>query len=149
MNILTKEHLEEKEGETFDIGDVQAVDDRLTYETHNTEVHLEVFVDETSGDMIVEFISPISRKKTRIRKRAPALLSPFTAGQRPKKRKKEVCFDPLRSMDPSQTEVLMRWVSSDKESKTILGGTSDLSRDFFRTLIQTREWLTNEVRPLH
>ena len=73
----------------------------MTYETPNTKVHSEVFVDEALGDTIVEVISLISGKKTRIRKRAPALLSPFTARQKPKKRKNEVRFDPLRSVDPS------------------------------------------------
>ena len=108
----------------------------MTYETPNTEVHSEVFMDEALGDTIVEVISPISRKKTRTRKCAPTLLSPFTFGQRPKKRKNEVHFVPLRPVDPSQTVVLMQWVSSEGELKTIRGGTSDLSLNFFRTLIQ-------------
>ena len=98
---MRKEHLEEEEGETFAVGDVQATNDMMTYETPNTEVHSEVFVDEALGDTIVEVISPIFGKKTQTRKRAPALLSPFTAGQRPKKRKTEVRFDPLRPVDPS------------------------------------------------
>lgn len=62
VNIIAEEHLKEEEGETSYIGDVQAIDDKLTYETPNTEVHLEVFVDVVLGDMIVEVISPISRK---------------------------------------------------------------------------------------
>ena len=45
VNILREEHLEEEEGETSTVGDVQATDDRMTYETPNTEVHSEVFVD--------------------------------------------------------------------------------------------------------
>ena len=80
VNILREEHLEEEEGETPAVGNVQAVDDKLTYETPNTEVHSEVFVDEALDDTIVEVISLISRKKTRTRKRAPTLLSPFIAG---------------------------------------------------------------------
>ena len=36
VNILAEEHLKEEEGETYTIGDVQAVDDRLTYKTPNT-----------------------------------------------------------------------------------------------------------------
>ena len=100
VNILREEHLgEEEERETSVVGDVQAVDDRLTYETPNTEVHSEVFVDEALGDTIIKVISPIYGKKTRTRKHAPALLSPFTTGQRPKKRKNKVRFDPLRPMD--------------------------------------------------
>ena len=63
VNILVKEHLGEKEGETSAIGDVQAVDDKLTYKTPNTKVHSEVFMDEALGDTIVEVISPISVKK--------------------------------------------------------------------------------------
>ena len=116
----------------------------MTYETPNTKVHSEVFVDEALGDTIVEVISPISGKKTQIRKRAPTLLSLFTTGHRPKKRNNEVGFNPLRQVDTSQTAVLMKWVSSEGEPKIIQGGTSDLSQDFFRTLIQTREWLTND-----
>ena len=76
---MREEHLEKEEGETSAIGDVQAVDDRLTYETPNTEVHSEVFVDEALGDTIVEVISPISGKKTQTKKRALTLLSSFTA----------------------------------------------------------------------
>ena len=83
------------------VRDVQATDDMMTYETPNTEVHSEVFVDEALSDTIVEVISPISGKKNWTRKRAPALLSPFIAGQRPKKRKNEVRFDPFRPVDPS------------------------------------------------
>ena len=79
----------------------------MTYETPNTEVHSKVFVDEALGDTIVDVISPISRKKTRARKRAPPLLSPFTTEQRLKKRKIVVCFDALQLIDPSQTVVLM------------------------------------------
>ena len=75
VNILREEHLEEEEGETSTVGDVQDVDDRLTYETPNIEVHSEVFMDEALGDTIVEVISPISGKKTRTRKHTPALLS--------------------------------------------------------------------------
>ena len=56
----------------------------MTYKTPNIEVHSEVFVDEALGDTILEVISPIYRKKTWTRKRAPALLSLFTTGQRPK-----------------------------------------------------------------
>ena len=149
VNILREEHLEEEEGETSAIGGVQAVNDRLTYETPNTEVHSEVFVDEALVDIIVEVISPISKKKIMTRKLAPALLTSFIAGQRPKKRKNEVRFDPLQPVDPSQMAVLMQWVSSKGELKTIRGGTFDLLRDFFRTLIQTGEWLSNEVKPLH
>ena len=33
VNILREDHLEEDEGETSVIGGVQAIDDRLTYET--------------------------------------------------------------------------------------------------------------------
>ena len=82
-------------------GDVEAVDDRLTYETPNTKVQSEVFVDDALGDTIVEVISLISEKKTWTRKRAPAPLSPFITGQRPKRRKNEVRFDLLRPVDPS------------------------------------------------
>ena len=92
-------------------------------------------MDKALGDTIVEVSSPIFGKKNRTRKRTPTLLSPFTAGQRPKKRKNEVRFDPLQPVDPSQMAVLMSWVLSEGEPKTIRGGTSDLSRDFFQTLI--------------
>ena len=108
VNILREEHLEEKEGETSTVGDIQATNDRMTYETPNNEVHSEVFVNEALGDTIVEVISPIIGKKTQNRKCAPALLSPFTAGQRPKKRKNEVRFDPLRPVDPLHTAALMQ-----------------------------------------
>ena len=67
----------------------------MTYETPNTEVHSEVFVDEALGDTIVEVISPISGKKTQTSKCAHVLLSSFTTGYRPKKRKNEVCFNPI------------------------------------------------------
>ena len=62
-----------------------------------------------------------------------------------KKRKNEIRFDPLRPVDPLLIEVLMKWVSSDGELKTIRVGISDLSCNFFLVLIQTRKWLTNEV----
>ena len=48
-------------------------------------------------------------------------------------------------MDPLHTKVLMKCISSDGEHKIIRGGTSDLSCDFFRVLIQIGEWLINEV----
>ena len=74
-----------------------------------------------SSDTIVEVMSLIFGKKTRARKRALALLTPFTVRQRPKKRKNEVCFEPLWPVDPSLTKVLMKGVSSDGEPKTIRG----------------------------
>ena len=69
VNILREEHLEDEEGETSTVGDVQATDDTMTYETPNVEVHSEVFMDEALGDTIVEVISPISVKKIRTTKR--------------------------------------------------------------------------------
>ena len=39
-----------------------------------------------------------------------------------------------------------QWISSESEPKTIRGGTSDLTKDFFRELWKVGEWLSNEVR---
>ncbi len=52
-------------------------------------------------------------------------------------------------MDESRLSVVLQWISSDTELKTIWGGTLDLTRTFFRELLEVGEWLSNEVRFLN
>ena len=99
MNILhvSVENELEQVGETVAQVYVpaQANDDRLTYVTLDMEVHFGVFVDEQLGDTIQEVTSPISGEKKMVRKRAAALRTPFTVGDKPKRWKQEVIYDPM------------------------------------------------------
>ena len=150
FNVLQQDPVEEEQGETSNAGAgaINAEQDRDTYVTPNTEVHSGVFVDEMLGDTIVEVTSPISGKKIRTRKRAAPLCSPFTC-ERPKRKKNEVVYHPTRELDESRLSAVNQWISSESEPKTIRGGTSDLTKDFFRELLKVGEWLSNEVRFLN
>ena len=72
-----------------------AGDDRLTYVKLATEVHSGIFVEEDRGDTVHVVTSPLSRVNTRVRKRGKALCTPYTVGERPKRRKKETTYDLL------------------------------------------------------
>ena len=92
-----------------------------------TEVHSGVFIDEKAGDTVKDVTSPISGEKKWVRKRGKVLCTPYTILERPKRRKKETTYDPLRPVEPSRLDMLLRWVSSVGDPVSILGGTSDLT----------------------
>ncbi len=128
------------------IGDIPvAGDDRLTYVTPATEVHSEVFVDEDRGDTVHVVTSPLSGLKTRVRKRGKALCTPYTAGERPKRRKKETAYDPLRVVEETRINTVLRWTSAADAPTTIRGGTTDMTRAFFHDLMTPGVWISNEV----
>ena len=128
------------------IGDIPvAGDDQMTYVTPVTEVHSGVFVDEDRGDTIHVVTSPLSGVKTRVRKRGKALCTPYTARERPKRRKKETAYDPLRVVEEARMNALLKWTLSTDASMTIRGGTTEMTREFFRDLLTPGVWISNEV----
>ena len=52
-------------------------------------------MDKNWGDTVYVVISPLSRVKTRVRKRGKALCTLYTVGEQPKRRKNETVYDPL------------------------------------------------------
>ena len=52
-------------------------------------------MDENWGDTVHVVTSPLLGVKTRVRKRGMAIYTPYTAGEWPKRRKKETVYDPL------------------------------------------------------
>ena len=84
-----------------------------------TEVHSEVFVDEDHGDTVHVVTSPLSRVKTRVRKRGKALCTPYTARELLKRRKKETAYDPLRVVEEARMNALLKWTLSTDAPMTI------------------------------
>ena len=118
------------------IGDIPlAGDDRLTYVTPAIEVHSGVFVDKDHGDTIHVVTSPLLGVKTRLRKRGKALFTPYTARERPKKRKKETAYDPLRVVEDARVNAFLKWTSSTDAPMTVRGGTTEMTQEFFRDLM--------------
>ena len=150
LNVLQQDLLEEEQGETSDVGAgaIHAEQDKDTYVTPNTEVHSGVFVDELLGDTIVEVTSPIFSKKMRTQKRAALLCTPFTI-EWPKQKKNEVVYNPTWPVDESRLSMVLQWTSSESEPKTIWGGTLDLTKTFFKELLEVGKWLSNKVKFLN
>ena len=87
-------------------------DDHLTYVTPEIEVYSGVFIDEKVGDTVKEVTSPISGEKKRVRKRGKVLYTPYIVLEHPKRRTKETTYNPLRPVEPSRLDMLLRWVSN-------------------------------------
>ena len=95
----------------------QANDDRCTYITPDTEVHFEVFVDEGLDEKIEEVTSPKFGEKKRVRKRAPALCTPYTVGEKPKHRKQKIDYDLSQPLDEARVRSLWSCINSIENPK--------------------------------
>ena len=102
-------------------------------------------MDEDWGDTIHVVTSPLSGVKTRVRKRGKALCTPYTAGERPKRRKKETAYDPLRVVKEARINALLKWTSTTDAPITVRGGTTEITREFFRDFMTPGAWISNEV----
>ena len=70
-----------------------------------------------------------------MRKKGKALCIPYTAGERPKRRKKETTYDPLQVVEDARMNALLKWTSSTDALMTIRGGTTEMTREFFRDFL--------------
>ena len=84
----------------------QTNDDHLIYIMPDIEVYFGVFVDENLRDKIEEVISPKYGEKKRVWKRALALCTPYTAGDKPKHCKPEVKYKLNRALDEERVQGL-------------------------------------------
>ena len=135
-----------RRGAESGIGDIPvAGDDWLTYVTPVTEVYLGVFVNEDRGDTIHVVTSSLLGVKTQVRKRGKALCTPYTAGERSKRRKKETAYDPLRVVEEARINTLLKWISVTDAPTSIRGGTTEMTREFFHDLMTLGTWISNKV----
>ena len=74
-----------------------------------TEVDSGIFVEENRGDTIHVITIPLLRVKTRVRKRGKTLFTSYTVGKQPKNRKKETIYDPLRAVEDTRVNALLKW----------------------------------------
>ncbi len=79
-------------------------------------------------------------------KKAVALWTPYTVGDKPKRQKLEVVYDPMRALDEARVQGLWSWINSTENPKeTCQGGTTNMDQKFFRDLLEVEAWISNEV----
>ena len=88
---------------------------------------------------------PLLGVKKRVRKRGKALCTPYTAGEQPKRKKKETIYDPLRGVEDARVNALIKWTSGTKAPMTIRGGTTEMTHELFHNLMTPGTWISNEV----
>ena len=82
-----------------------------------------------------------------MRKRAVALWTPFTVGDKPKRLKQEVVYDPMWALDKARVQGLRSWIdSTENPNETRRGGMMSMGRQFFKELLEVGTWISNEVR---
>ena len=117
----------------------------MTYVTPVIEVHLGVFVDENWGNRVHIITSPLSGVKIRVRKRSKALCTSYTDGERPKRRNKEIVYNPLQAVKDVRVNALLKWTLGTEAPTTICGRTTEMTREFFHNLMTPGTWISNEV----